>query len=87
MSNGRPHCKHIYNYLMVTLSPGVLGFLRGVGVVVLAAVISYLADATHLQGVVSAPVAALIAAVALGFEQHISDTTGKALFGAAVPRK
>ncbi len=72
---------------MVTLSPAVLGFLRGIGVVVLAAVVTYLADATHLQGIVSAPVAALIAAVALGLEQHVSSTTGKALFGAAVPRQ
>lgn len=63
-------------------SPAVLGLLRGLGVVVLSAVLTYFADVTHLQGLVSPPVAALIASIALGLEHAYEAKTGNAAFGA-----
>ncbi len=67
---------------MLNLSPAVLGVVRGLGVLLLATTLSYFADASHLQGIVSPTVAAIIAAIVLGLEQHIESKTGNALFGA-----
>ncbi len=63
-------------------SPIVLGFLKGLGVAILGTVLSYLANATNLQGLVNPMVAALIAAIALGLHDHIESKTGNLLFGA-----
>ncbi len=59
-----------------------MGLLKGLGVAVLGAVLSYLANAANLQGIVSPPVAALLAAIALGLHDHIEVKTGAVLFGA-----
>jgi hypothetical protein len=66
---------------MIKLSPGWLGFIRGIGVVALTAVLAYVGDATHL-GFLNSPIAALISAAALALEQSIEGRTGSALFGA-----
>ncbi len=67
---------------MILNSPIVLGFLKGLGVAVLGAVLSFVANAANLQGLVSPPIAALLAAIALGLHDHIQSTTGSLLFGA-----
>lgn len=64
------------------MNPALLGLLRGLGMVVLAAVINFLADSTNLQGVVTPTVATLISVVALALEHMQASSTGKALFGA-----
>lgn len=71
---------------MNTISPAVLGFLRALGTVALTAVLTYLGDATHLNGIVSGGIATLIAAIALGIEHNIESNSGKALFGSVVSR-
>lgn len=68
------------------MSPSVIGFLRALGVVILTAVLSYLGDASHLNGVVSTSIAALISAIALGLEHSIEEKKGTALFGAVRTR-
>lgn len=57
-----------------------IGFARGLGVVVLTAVLSYLGAADHLT-FLNPAVAALVSAVALAIENAIESGTGKALFG------
>ena len=67
-------------------NPAVLGLVRGLGVVIGAAVLSYFADATHLQGIVSPPIAALIASLVLALEQHLEGKGKGSLFGAVKSR-
>ncbi len=59
-----------------------MGLLKGLGVAILGAVLSFMANAANLQDLVSPPVAALIAAIALGLHDHIQSKTGNLLFGA-----
>lgn len=59
----------------------LIGFARGLGVVVITAVLSYLGIADHLA-FLPPWVAALVAAVALATEHAIESKTGNALFGA-----
>lgn len=66
----------------MNLSPAVLGFMRGLGVAIVVAVLTYLGDAANLNGLVSPTLAALIAAIALAAEHGIQAKTGNALFGA-----
>lgn len=63
-------------------SPKVIGFLRGIGVACLTGILIYLGDAAHLAGIISDPIAALIAAGALAWEHKIEANGGGALFGA-----
>jgi hypothetical protein len=69
------------------MNPFVLGLVRGLGAVILAAVLTYLGDASHLTGVVTPYVATIIAALALALEGHIEGKTGAALFGAVRVQK
>lgn len=62
------------------MNPIIIGALRGLGLVILLAVLGYLADATHLQGLVSPTTAGLISIVALALEQGLSPK-GTAMFG------
>lgn len=64
------------------MNPALLGVLRTLFVVVILAVVGFFADASHLNGIVSEGLAALIAAVALAIEHAIEGSTGNALFGA-----
>lgn len=70
----------------MNLSPGWLGVIRGLGFVVVLAIIHFLANAANLQGAVGDTVAALIATLALGIEHAIEGSGGGALFGAANKR-
>lgn len=64
------------------MNPAILGLVRGLGVVVATAVLTYFGDAAHLNGIVSVSVAGIISSLALMLEHAIEDNTGKALFGA-----
>lgn len=66
----------------MTLTPAQLGALRGLAVIVLMAVLTWLGDASHLNGILSAGAASLIAILASSLEQHLASGTGTALFGA-----
>ncbi len=66
----------------MNISPAVLGFLRTLLTVAIIAILSYIGDASHLNGLVSGTLATLIAAIAMGLEHSIEANTGKALFGA-----
>ncbi len=72
---------------MLNLNPSVLGLIRGVGSVVVFAVVSYLANAANLHGIVNDGLATLIAGVALMLEHQMEANGGGALFGAAIPRE
>ena len=64
------------------MSPAFLGFLRGLGVVVLASVLAYVGNATNLTNAgVTATVATLIAAIVSAVEQSMAAKTGNAVFG------
>lgn len=64
---------------MKTISPKLEGFLRGLGVVVLVAVLSYIGDASHLT-FLNPTTATLIAGIALWIEKAVG-APGTALFG------
>lgn len=68
------------------MSPAILGFLRALGVIILTAVLAYVGDASHLDGVVSISLAGIISSLALGLEHSIENKTGNALFGAVRSR-
>lgn len=67
----------------MTLSPAQLGFIRGVGYAVLAAVVTYLADPAHLT-FLNGSLGLVVAGVAQALEQAIEAKTGSSLFGAAI---
>lgn len=64
----------------------MLGFVRGLGMVILFAVLTYVGDASHLNSVVGVSMAALISSAALALEHAIENVTGNALFGAVRAR-
>lgn len=71
-------------------SQKLLGFLRSVVAVVIwsaaMAVLSYLSDATHFNGIVDGSLATVIAGLA-GLVEHQMESNGSgALFGAVAPR-
>lgn len=61
-----------------------IGFIKAIGVVVITAILSYLGNAAHLNGVLSPVLASLVAALAASLESHFKDASGntEALFGA-----
>lgn len=63
-----------------------LGLVRGLGVAVLMAVLTYLGDAAHLNGILSGSLAAIVSGVALMIEHSIEASSGSALFGAVKVR-
>jgi len=60
------------------------GFIKGLLVVVVASVVSYLANSANLQGVLNPALATVVAALFSSLESHLKATSGnsKALFGA-----
>lgn len=68
----------------MTMSPAVAGFIKGVGLVVVVAVVSYLADAAHLTGVLNPTLATIAAGVFSAIESSLKASSGgtTALFGA-----
>ena len=59
-----------------------IGFLRGLGVVILIAVLGYVGNAANWAFLENPWLAGLIAAVAAAIEHNIEDKKGRALFGA-----
>ena len=61
----------------------MLGFLRGLGMAILFAILTFLGNAVNLGGIFSPVVAGIIASAALAWEHSLAaaSTTGKALFG------
>ena len=70
----------------MTLSPGIAGFLKGLMLVVVLAVVDYLANSANL-GFLSPAVATIVAGIASAIESSIKADTGKALFGAVSVKK
>lgn len=70
---------------MVTLSPGIAGFIKGLLGVIVLAVVSYLGDAAHLSGILNPALATIAAAIFSGIESSMKNASGgeTALFGAA----
>lgn len=66
----------------MTLTPAQLGLLRGIAFSVVMAIITFLGDASHLNGVVSPVIAAIIASLALSLEHYLEGNGGGAMFGA-----
>lgn len=63
-------------------SPALLGALRGLGMVVVIAILSYVGDATNIAFIDNPVVESIIVTVALAIEHAIEAKKGKALFGA-----
>ena len=67
------------------LTPAIIGFIKGLGIVALLAILSFLGDASHFTGVINNPyVISIIVALVSAFESSLkakSDNT-TALFGA-----
>lgn len=63
------------------MKTALIGFGRGLGVVVLAAILAYVGDANNLS-FLSPVTASLIASVALALENAMESKNGKAFFGA-----
>lgn len=72
---------------MNALSPAVIGFLRGLMVAVIIGVLTFLANAANLHGIVPDSVASLIAMLALSFEHTIAAGTNTALFGSVTTKR
>lgn len=66
---------------MNRISPALLGFLRGLGLIIITAVLSYLGAAENLA-FLNPITASLIATIALSIEHSIEAKSGRALFGA-----
>lgn len=66
----------------MTLTPAQLGLIRGLGVAIIMALLTYFGDATHLNGIVGPSIGAVISMMALSLEHYLASGTGTALFGA-----
>ncbi len=71
-------------HIMITLSPGATGFIKGILGVLVIAVVSYLSDASHLSGILSVGAATIVAGLFSGVESSLKAQSGNttALFGA-----
>lgn len=69
----------------MNLNPSVAGFIKGVLGVVVLALVSYLADAAHLTGLLSPTLAVMAAGLFSAIESGLKAKSGgtTALFGAA----
>lgn len=70
-------------FIHMTLTPAQIGALRALGVIILMAVLSWVANAENLNGLVGATAAGLLSMVALSLEHYFS-APGTALFGAVM---
>lgn len=62
-------------------SPALLGAIRALGVVVLMAALTWLGDATNLQGIFNPAVNAVISMIALAIEHALASGSSSAMFG------
>lgn len=63
-----------------TIKAGLIGFVRGLGTILIAAGLGYAGQADHLA-FLSPTIAALVAGLALAAENAFTVKTGSALFG------
>ncbi len=61
----------------------LIGFVKGLGVVILFSILGYIENRANLDGVVGPTVAAVITALASSFESYLKERSGNttALFG------
>ena len=64
------------------MSPSIEGFIRGIGTVILFAVLSYVANSANLTGVVGVSLAGIISGIALAIEGSMKASGAGGLFGA-----
>lgn len=75
-----------YNRNMFTLPNWLEGFLRGVGLVLLVALLGYLGDRNHLSFIGNPVIVTLIVGLAASWEASIKASSGSGLFGATKTR-
>lgn len=65
------------------MNPTIIGFIKQLGGVVLFALLTYLGDASHFNGVVSPVIAAIITALVASYESYLKAKSNNttALFG------
>jgi len=66
----------------MTLTRAQIGFVKGIGLVLLTGVVGYLANAANLNGVVSGGTALIIAGIASSIESYMQAKGSGGLFGA-----
>lgn len=68
----------------MALTNAQAGFLKGLGLALMFALLSFFGDVANLNGVVGPAVASLLAALASSLESHLKAESGgeKGLFGA-----
>lgn len=73
----------------MNVSPATAGFLKGLVLVIVLAVVDFLGNAANLNGILSPSIAVIVAAVASGLESHLKASSGgtTALFGAISVRQ
>ena len=73
----------------MNISPLVAGFLKGILLAAIGAIVLYLSNAANLNGVVSPILATLIAAIASSIESNMKATSNgtTGLFGAVTISK
>ena len=69
---------------MTTITPAQAGFLKGLVIIAVAAVVAYLSNAANLTGIVPPAIATIVAALASSYESYLKAQSGNttALFGA-----
>lgn len=74
---------------MFKITPALAGFVKGLGTVVIFAVLSYLADANNLSALVGTGGAGLIATVVAQFETILKAKSNgeRGLFGSVAIKK
>lgn len=66
----------------MNLSSALLGFIRAIAYVVVAAIVSYLANAANLHGLLNDATATIVAGLFAALDHYIEAQGAGALFGA-----
>lgn len=69
----------------MTITPAQAGFIKGLGLALLAAATAYLSNPENLT-FLSGGIALIVSALASSLESHIKANSGNALFGAVSVR-
>lgn len=69
------------------MNPKLLGALRALGLVILAAILHFLGDATNLGFISSPGVVTIVSMIALAIEHGMEAKSGNALFGVVKGKK
>lgn len=70
----------------MSITPAQLGFIRALAVAFILFLLTYLGDVTHLNGILSASTATIVAGLAMSLEHYIESNTGNGLFGSVAIR-